>query len=209
MRTLAISTFLTLDGVMQAPGGPGEDTTGGFELGGWSVNYWDESMEQVMAKTFDHPADLLLGRKTYELFAAHWPRITDDPTADVLNGARKYVATRTLTEAAWQNSVILSGDVVARVTELKAQDGPEIQIHGSSELAHALLDAQLIDEFRLWYFPLLAGKGKRLFRDGVPPTGLKLREISTSGTGVIMTIWTRSGPIEPGSFALGDEPGLA
>jgi dihydrofolate reductase len=208
MRSLVINTFLTLDGVMQAPGGPQEDTAGGFTLGGWSVNYWDESMEQVMAETMAHPFDLLLGRKTYQLFAAHWPRVTDDSTADVLNGARKYVATRTLTDATWQNTVILDRDVVARVAELKAQDGPEIQVHGSSDLAQTLLAAQLIDEFRLWHFPVLVGKGKRLFRDGVPPTGLTLGEITTSSTGVIMTVWTRSGPIEPGSFALSDEPGL-
>lgn len=205
MRKLAISTFLTLDGVMQAPGGPQEDPTGGFTLGGWSVNHWDETMEQVMGKSLAAQADLLLGRKTYEIFAAHWPSATEDPAAEHLNAARKYVATRTLTQATWHNTTILDGDVASQVAGLKAQDGPQIQVPGSWDLIQTLVRADLIDEFRLWIFPVIVGHGKRLFGDGTPPTGFALQDLSTSGTGVIMATWTRTGPITPGSFAL-DQP---
>lgn len=179
MRKLATFTLLTLDGVMEAPG--------------WSVDYWDETMEQMLGKSLAVPFDLLLGRKTYQVFAAHWSGEPDDPGAEQLNSARKYLATRTLTEPTWQNTTILGGDVACQVAELKAQDGPEIQVHGSWELIQTLLRADLIDEFRLWTFPVVAGQGKRLFGAGTPPAGLVLQDVSTSSTGVIMAEWTRSG----------------
>ena len=163
MRILAVNTFMTLDGVMQAPGGPEEDPSGDFKHGGWSVNYWDGEMGATMGKAMSVPFDLLLGRKTYEIFAAHWPYAGDDPAAKVLNEARKHVASRTLKNVTWQNSKLLEGDVAAAVADLKKADGPEIQVHGSANLIQTLLRASLIDEFRLWVFPLVLGQGKRLF----------------------------------------------
>src|SRR5215207_5000726 len=174
MRKLAVSTFLTLDGVMQAPGGPEEDPTGGFTHGGWSVNYWDELMGQAMGEAMSRPFDLLLGRKTYEIFAAHWPYATDQPAADVLNSATKYVASTTLDAVEWQNSILLEGDVAEAVSRLKEEEGPEIQVHGSGNLIQTLLEHDLVDEYRLWTFPVVLGTGKRLFADGAIPGALKL-----------------------------------
>src|SRR5215212_2871864 len=147
MRELIVSTFLTLDGVMQAPGGPEEDPSGGFTHGGWSVNYWDEMMGQVMGQASSKPFDLLLGRKTYEIFAAHWPYASDDPMAQILNDATKYVASNTLHELTWRNSRLITGDVAAELARLKSQDGPELQVHGSSQLIQTLLAYDLVDEF--------------------------------------------------------------
>jgi dihydrofolate reductase len=205
MRTLAVNTFLTLDGVMQAPGGPEEDPTGGFTHGGWSVNYWDDRMGQVMGEAFGRPFDLLLGRKTYEIFAAHWPHAIDEPGADVLNSATKYVASRTLDAVEWQNSNLLEGDVAEAIARLKDQDGPEIQVHGSGNLIQTLLEHDLVDEYRLWIFPVVLGTGKRLFADGAIPSGLKLIDSKTSTTGVLIATYVRGGAVEYGSFAL-EEP---
>ncbi|MGH7710787.1 MAG: dihydrofolate reductase family protein, partial [Gemmatimonadaceae bacterium] len=205
MRRLSINTFLTVDGVMQAPGGPEEDPSGGFKHGGWSVKYWDELMGRFMDGYMGKPFDLLLGRKTYEIFAAHWPHSTDEPTASQLNNATKYVASRTLTEVAWQNSRLLRGDVVERVAELKREDGPEIQVHGSANLIQTLLKHELIDQFQLWTFPLVLGYGKRLFPEGTIPAGLKLLDSKTSSTGVIIATFEPAGAIDYGSFAL-DQP---
>ncbi len=207
MRKLVVLTFLTLDGVMQAPGGPEEDPVGGFTLGGWSVNHWDGSMEEVMSRRMAPPFDLLLGRKTYEIFAGYWPFATE-PGADDLNTARKYVATRTLTSADWENSTILDGDVGQQVAELKQQDGPEIQVHGSSDLIQTLLANDLVDEFRLMIFPVVVGKGKRLFGDGTVPRSFSVRDSSTSGTGVVMATYERAGEVETGSFADEDPTNL-
>ena len=204
MRKLVTSTFVTLDGVMQAPGGPQEDPTGEFRYGGWSVNYWDDAMGAAMGEGMSVPFDLLLGRRTYEIFAAHWPYSTE-PIADVLNSARKYVASSTLEAADWNNSVLLSGDVPRQVAELKQQDGPEIQVHGSSGLIQTLLRHDLVDEFRVWTFPLVVGGGKRLFGDGTMPANLTLVASTTSSTGVVMAAYQRAGDIQPGSFAL-EEP---
>jgi len=173
MRKLIVSTFITLDGVMQAPGGPEEDPTGGFTYGGWSFNYWDDMMGQVMDRYMAKPSELLLGRKTYEIFAAHWPYVKDDPVADKLNSVRKYVVSRTLDEASWNNSTLVKGNVVQAVRNLKEQKGPEIQVHGSGNLIQTLLKHDLIDEFRLWIFPVTIGKGKRLFGEGTQPASLK------------------------------------
>lgn len=202
MRRLIVSTFLTLDGVMQGPGGPGEDDSGGFTHGGWSVNYWDDVMGQHMDEALSGPFDLLLGRKTYEIFAAHWPNVTDDPAGNALNRATKYVASTTLDKVEWQNSVLIDGDVAEFVTQLKGEDGPEIQVHGSSHLIQTLMRHDLVDEYRLWLFPVLLGSGKRLFSDGTIPAGLKLVDSKMSTTGVVIGTYERAGDIEYGSFAL-------
>lgn len=207
-RRLTLNTFLSLDGVMQAPGGPDEDPTGGFTHGGWSVNYWDEMMVKLMDGIIDSPFDLLLGRKTYEIFAAHWPFVKNDPdqlnamAADRLNNARKYVVSRTLTSLSWQNSTLLTGDMANKVRVLKHRDGPEIQVHGSSGLIQTLLKNQLVDGCRLWIFPVVLGKGKRLFGDGILPGGWKLVDCKTSSTGVLIATYARGGEIPEGSVAL-------
>ena len=204
MRRLLVNTFLTLDGVMQAPGGPEEDPTGGFTHGGWSFNYWDDFMGQRMTETMGKPFDLLLGRKTYEIFAAHWP-YADDPAAEILNNAKKYVASRTLDSVDWSNSTLISGDVGEGVAKLKDQAGPEIQVHGSANLIQTLLKHDLIDQYRLFIFPVVLGEGKRLFADGTIPRGLRLTDSTTSTTGVVIATYERGGELEYGSFAL-DEP---
>jgi dihydrofolate reductase len=204
MRKLTVNTFMTLDGVMQAPGGPEEDPTGGFEYGGWSVNYWDDEMGEVMGEAMGKPFDLVLGRKTYEIFAAHWPHAADQPGAKQLNDATKYVASRTLSSLEWANSVLIEGDVAESVAALKQQDGPELQVHGSSNLIQTLLRHNLIDEFRIWTFPVVVGSGKRLFADGTVPSGLKLVDSKISTTGVVIGTYVPAGEIVTGSFALED-----
>jgi dihydrofolate reductase len=201
MRELIVNTFLTLDGVMQAPGGPEEDPSGGFEHGGWSFGYWDEQMGESMGDFMGKPFDLVLGRKTYEIFAAHWPHSQEDG-ADELNGATKHVASTTLTELEWQNSRLIEGDVVAGVRALKEQDGPELQVHGSANLIQTLLEHDLVDEFRLFIYPLVLGKGKRLFGDGTIPANLKLTDSKVSSTGVMVNTYERAGEVPIGSFAL-------
>jgi len=200
MRKIVVNTFVSLDGVMQAPGGPGEDPTGGFEPEGWSVKYWDDSMGQQMGVTMGKPLDLLLGRTTYEIFAAYWPNASDEQGAGPLNRATKYVVTNTLERADWQPSQLIKGDVVAQIERLKAQDGPEIQVHGSSNLLQTLIKHGLIDQYNVWIFPVLLGRGKRLFGDGVLPAGLRLVESKTSSTGVIMAIYEPAGPLVTGTF---------
>jgi dihydrofolate reductase len=202
MRRLITNTFLTLDGVMQAPGGPDEDDSGGFTLGGWSVNFWDDEMGRIMAETMGHPFDLLLGRRTYEIFAAYWPNATEDPGAKPLNDATKYVASRNHPVLAWSNSVLIEGDVSDGVAELKRQDGPELQVHGSANLLQTLIRESLIDEFRLWIFPVVIGQGKRLFAEGTVPAALKLLESTVSTTGVLYGRYEPAGEIATGSFAL-------
>lgn len=202
MRKLIVNTFLSLDGVMQAPGGPGEDNSGGFALGGWSVNYWDEQMGQVMGEVMGTPFDLVLGRRTYDIFAAHWPRATDDPAAAPLNNATKYVASRSRPALEWQNSVLIEGDAAEGVAALKRGDGPELQVHGSGNLLQTLLRHNLIDRYHLWVFPLVIGAGKRLFADGTVPAGLKLVDSLVSSTGVTIGTYEPAGEIVTGSFAL-------
>jgi dihydrofolate reductase len=205
MRKLSVNTFLTLDGVMQAPGGPEEDPSGGFAHGGWSANYWDDQMGQVMGESMSAPFDLVLGRRTYEIFAAHWPYVTDDPFAKPLNDATKYVASRTLRSLDWSNSILIEGDVGEEIATLKQQDGSELQVHGSANLIQTLLRHNLIDEYRLWTFPVVVGPGKRLFSDGTIPAGLKLVDSRVSTTGVVISTYEPAGEIATGSFAL-DEP---
>ena len=200
-----MNTFLTLDGVMQAPGGPEEDPSGGFAHGGWSVNYWDEEMGAAMDETMGKPFDLVLGRKTYEIFAAHWPHSTDESAAVPLNRATKHVASRTLRSVEWENSVLIEGDVAEQVAALKQQDGPELQVHGSANLIQTLLRHSLVDRFNIWTFPVVVGPGKRLFDDGTVPAGLKLINSKVSTTGVVIGTYVPAGDIPIGSFAL-EEP---
>jgi dihydrofolate reductase len=202
MRKLIVNTFMSLDGVMQSPGGPDEDPTGGFTLGGWGVTYFDDEMMERVAESA--PYELLLGRGTYEIFAAHWP-YDEGPIADQLNGTRKHVASTTLEGVEWNNSTLIEGDVREYVKRLKAEDGPEIQVHGSPGLIQTLLEYDLIDEYRLWIFPLALGTGKRFFGAGTAPVALKLVDSRTTKTGVTINFYERAGEVDPGSFEF-EEP---
>ncbi len=204
MRKLIVLTFITLDGVMQAPGGPEEDPTGGFRHGGWVFPYFDDFLGKVMDGQVGRPFDLLLGRRTYEIFAAYWPHVKDDEDlfAAAFNNSKKYVATKTLTNLDWSNSEIIKGDVATEVEKLKKQEGPEIQVHGSGGLIQSLLKHDLIDELWLKIFPITLGKGKRLFAEGTIPVGFKLLESGISPKGVIVANYERSGEVESGSFAM-------
>ena len=205
MRKVVTAAFVSLDGVMQAPGGPEEDPTGGFAFGGWTFHHWDDAMGQTIGETFGTPFALLLGRKTYEIFAAHWPHVgEDDPIGKVFNSVTKYVATTSTRPLAWQNSVALQGDAATAVAELKRQEGPTLLLQGSSDLIQTLLAADLIDEFRLMTFPVVLGKGKRLFGRGAIPAGLTLVDSKASTTGVVMSTYVRAGGVTTGSFALGE-----
>jgi dihydrofolate reductase len=206
MKKLIVLTFITLDGVMQAPGGPEEDTTGGFKYGGWIAGYWDDFLGGVMGQQMAGPFDLLLGRKTYEIFAAYWPYVKSDdpdgPIAEKFNSAKKYVASTTLSELDWNNSTLIRGDTVKEIKTLKQQIGPELQVHGSGNLIQTLLKHDLVDEFRLKIFPITFGTGKRLFSDGTIPAGFKLVDSKTSTTGVIVANYERAGNVKTGSLVL-------
>ncbi|MER9668146.1 dihydrofolate reductase family protein [Mesorhizobium sp. M0203] len=201
MRKIITATFVSLDGVMQAPGGPQEDPVGGFKFGGWTFHYWDDVMGAAMGETFSKPFALLLGRKTYDIFAAHWPYQKNDPIADSFNAVTKYVATHRPDSLSWQNSQPLGSDVVATLRRLKQEDGPDLLIQGSSELIQTLLANDLIDEISLLIFPLVLGKGKKLFGSGTIPAAFKLTRSQASTTGVLMASYERSGEIKTGSFA--------
>lgn len=202
MRRLIASTFASLDGVMQAPGAPDEDPTGGFALGGWTFSYWDESMD-VSAAGFDgKDRELVLGRRTYEIFEAYWPYQPDDhPVAKALNAAKKHVASRTLTKLQWNNSTLLRGDVVPAIIALKAQPGPDLQVIGSGNLIQTLQAASLIDEYNVWTFPVVLGRGKPLFSEAARPSALRLVRSNVSATGVVMSTYVPGGDVRPGSFA--------
>ena len=205
MRKLIVLSFITLDGVMQAPGGPEEDPTGGFKYGGWIAGYWDDFLGGVMGEQMAKPFDLLLGRKTYEIFAAYWPYVKSDdpdgPIADKFNSAKKYVVSTTLEKLDWSNSTLIKGDIVQEIKNLKQQNGPELQVYGSSNLIQTLLKHDLIDEFRLKIFPITLGTGKRLFGDGTIPAGFKLVDSKTSTTGVIVATYERAGKVKTGLIA--------
>jgi dihydrofolate reductase len=198
MRELTVNAFVTLDGVMQAPGGPEEDPTFGFEHGGWSAGYWDDEIAASMGEVMSKPFDLVLGRKTYEIFAAFWPQ-SDDPGAELLNGATKHVASTTLKQLDWENSELIEGDVPEGIRALKEQDGPELQVHGSANLIQTLLEHRLVDEFRLKIYPLVLGKGKRLFDGGTVPAGFELTSSKASPSGVIMVTYRGGAEIRYGS----------
>ena len=203
---LTLHTFLTLDGVLQAPGGPDEDPDGGFAHGGWSFPYGDEDFGAAMTKWFDNADAFLLGRRTYEIFAAHWPHVTDagDPIAGKLNALPKYVASTTLERVDWPNSTLLGRDVVAEIGALKKRPGNELQVHGSGGLAQTLIEHDLVDEYRLLVFPVHLGSGKKLFRDGAVAAALRLLDASTTSTGVVITRYEPAGPVQYGSYALED-----
>jgi dihydrofolate reductase len=204
---LTLHTFLTLDGVLQAPGGPDEDRDSGFEHGGWSFPYGDQDFGVAMSGWFDQADAFLLGRRTYQLFAGHWPKVTDpgDPVASKLNTLPKYVASTTLDAVGWDNSTLLGGDVAAEVAKLKERPGRELQVHGSGQLARTLIEHDLVDEYRLLYFPVHLGSGKKLFADGARPAALRLLSATTTSTGVIIATYQPAGPVRYGSYALDQE----
>lgn len=198
MRKIIVLTFVTLDGVMQAPGGPTEDTSGGFQYGGWLVPHFDEALGQEMGEQMGKPFDLLLGRKTFEIFATYWPTAEDGDNP--INHATKYVASRTMREHEWQNSVFLNGDVVAQIRQLKQGEGPDLQVHGSSELLQTLLANDLVDELWLKIFPVAVGEGKRLFGEGTKPAAYTLTESRATPSGVILARYERAGEVERGQI---------
>ena len=199
---LTLHTFLTLDGVMQAPGGPDEDREGGFVHGGWQAPYADEVMGRLVTEGFADADGFLLGRKTYEIFANYWPKVTDpnDPIAAALNSRPKYVASRGLERVAWNNSSLIKGDVVAEVRKLRQQPGRTLQTWGSTELLQTLLKHDLIDEYRLFIFPVVLGAGKWLFGNGTMPVALKQVESATSAKGATYHRLERSGKPEYGQM---------
>ncbi len=201
MRKLVVVAFVSLDGVMQAPGGPEEDPSGGFTQGGWVAGYWDDFLGGVMGEQMKPPFDLLLGRKTYQLFAAFWPHAGDAPGAKELNSARKFVVSRTLKSLEWANSVLVAGDPAQEIRKIKQQEGPELQVHGSSNLIQTLLKNDLVDELKLKIFPITLGSGKRLFADGTIPAGFDLIDCRASPSGVVVATYRRSGTVMRGSFA--------
>jgi dihydrofolate reductase len=205
MRKLVTSTFVTLDGIMQAPGGPEEDDSGRFASGGWSVNYWDDIVSQAMEDIMANGPDLLLGRKTYEIFAGYWPT-SNEPGADTLNNAKKYVVSTTLDKVEWNNSTLIQGDVVREIARLKESDGPELQVHGSSNLIQTLLKHNLIDEMHLLIFPVAIGNGKRFFGEGINPSDFKLLDSKIASTGVIIATYERRGDLKTGTFATDTTP---
>ena len=200
MRRLIASTFVSLDGVVQAPGGPGEDDSGGFASGGWTVPYFDETVGQFMDELMGHPFDLVLGRRTYDIFAGYWPGASEEEGAKPLNDAVKHVASRSRPELTWERSELLTGDVVEAVRALKQQDGPELQVHGSGDLLQTLWGAGLVDEVRLLVFPVVLGSGKRLFEGGAAPTAYDLVSSRTSSTGVVMAVYRAAGQPQTGTF---------
>jgi dihydrofolate reductase len=207
MRKLIATTMVSLDGVMQAPGGPEEDPTGGFAFGGWSFNYWDDVPDRDMKGLDGKDRELVLGRKTYEIFEAYWPyQAADNPLAQTLNAAKKHVASRTLKTLQWNHSTLLRGDVIAAVTALKAEAGQDLQIIGSGNLIQTLQAARLIDEYNVWTFPVVLGRGKRLFETGAKPGALRLVATQASTTGVVMSTYVPAGDVPLGSFAQ-PEPG--
>jgi dihydrofolate reductase len=215
VRKVVVGAFVSLDGVMQAPGGPEEDPTGGFRFGGWVPPFWDESVGAQMGEFFAEPYDLLLGRRTYDIFAAHWPFVETDPSksafdalnagiAAQFNGLTKYVATHDAASLVWVNSQALGADVPDAVRRLKAGTGPRLLTQGSTELVHQLLAAGLVDELRVHTFPIVLGRGKRLFEEGSAPSTFRLLGSFTSAKGVTVSHYEKSGAIETGSFAMAE-----
>jgi dihydrofolate reductase len=198
MRKIMVLTFITLDGVMQGPGGPTEDTSGNFKYGGWTVPYFDEFLGQVMTEQMSMPFDLLLGRKTFELFASYWPQHPEEGAG--INKATKYVASNTLTTHEWSKTVFLKGNVVDEIKKLKQQEGPDLQVHGSSNFIQTLLKHDLVDEFWLKIFPVTLGMGKRLFDNGTIPASYTLVESKSTPLGVIIATLKRTGDVKTGSF---------
>lgn len=207
MRKLVVGTFTTLDGVMQAPGGPDEDRDGGFEHGGWLVPYFDERLVEIMTEWAKRAGAFLLGRKTYEIFAGSWPKSTDpaDEIAMALNTRPKYVASRTLEKLSWNNSHLLRGDVASAVAQLTSQEGGEIQVHGSSDLLQTLLRNDLVDTLRIWQFPVVVGTGKRLFGAGAIPISFRHVDSQQTATGAVLHVYERVGGLKYGEVEVGQE----
>lgn len=197
MRKVIVLEFMTLDGVIQAGGGPEEDTSGGFAYGGWQVPYSDDVLGSVMDKQMNMPFDLLLGRKTFEIWAAYWPYHADVWTS--VNPATKYVASNTMTWSEWQPSVFLNGDIAEKITKLKQQSGPDLHVYGSANLVQTLMKHDLVDEFWLKIYPLTLGVGKRLFTDGTIPAAFKVTESRISPTGILIVNYERAGAVITGS----------
>jgi len=203
VRRVVVQAFVSLDGVMQAPGGPEEDPSGGFAFGGWTFPHWDEAMGVAMAESFASPFALLLGRRTYDIFAAHWPFTEEEPAA-LFNAVTKYVATSSQEPLAWRNSVRLDGDVPEAVAALKREDGPDLLTQGSSVLVQSLMAVGLVDELRLLVFPVVLGRGKKLIGADARPGEWELLDSRASTTGVIMARYRPNGPVRTGSFALAE-----
>jgi dihydrofolate reductase len=199
MRKISAITQVTLDGIMQAPGGPEEDPSNGFTLGGWAMPFGDDTLSKVIDETIAVKFDMLLGRRTYEIFASYWPN-HNGKIAKAFNQATKYVVTRSLDRLDWARSQRIDGDVIEKLRELKASNGPELHIWGSSQLLQTLIAADLIDEYRLWVAPVVLGKGKRLFENSVPPRGLGLVETRSTSKGVLINTYRPAGPVKIGSF---------
>ena len=199
MRKLIVLSFITLDGVMQGPGGPEEDTSGGFNFGGWSVGYFDDFVGNVMAEQMGHPFDLLLGRNTYEIFASYWPKVTDESGRGI-NSATKYVVSHRPVSLDWKTTILIDGDVVEKIKKLKTESGPELQVHGSGNLIQTLFEHDLVDELWLKTFPVALGSGKRLFADGTIPAGFTLLQSAVSPSGVVIASYARAGAVKLGSF---------
>jgi len=207
MKKLVVGAFITLDGVMQAPGGPNEDRDGGFQHGGWLVPYFDAKFVEIMTEWTKRAGAFLLGRKTYEIFADSWPKSTDpaDEIAAALNIRPKFVASRTLDKVTWNNSILLKGDVAQEVAKLRAEEGGEIQVHGSSNLIQTLLKDDLVDTLRIWQFPVVLGTGKRLFGEGAIPHSFRLVETQPNTTGAVLHVYERAGGLKYGEVEVGQE----
>lgn len=195
MRKIIAITQVTVDGVMQAPGGPEEDQSNGFKHGGWAMRFSDEIIGKAISEIMASEFALLLGRRTYDIFASYWPLHANNPIGIAFNKATKYVATHTLQQLDWENSQLINGDVVEELRQLKASEGPELHIWGSSNLLQTLMVADLIDEYRLWISPIILGKGKRLFENGVPPRGLSLVATQSSSNGVLLNTYRPAGAL--------------
>lgn len=201
MRKMVSTTFVTLDGVMQAPGGPGEDESGGFAFGGWIAggDYWDDTVNSTMDGFMNLPFELLLGRRTYDIFASYWPTATTDQEVAVpFNSTTKYVVSHEPFDPSWQNSVVITGDVVPQLEELKQQEGPDLWVHGSGNLIQTLLAHDLLDRMVIWTFPVTVGSGKRLFAEGTRPASFRLTDSVTSATGVVIATYEPAGQLKVG-----------
>jgi len=198
MRKIIVIEFISLDGVLQAPGGPEEDTSGGFEFGGWTVPYFDEFSGKIMTEQMKLPFELLLGRKTYEIWASYWPHHSEGWPG--INSAKKYVVSHSPMQLEWSNSILIKDNVVEQIKKLKRQDGPDLKVWGSGNFVQTLLKHDLVDEFWLKIFPITLGKGKRLFAEGTIPAAFKLSAHKVSPSGVIIANYERAGEVKTGSF---------
>ena len=201
MRKISVNTFVTLDGVMQAPGGPEEDVSGGFKYGGWTMYYIDKSADKIMEDFMAEPFELLLGRKTYEIFAEYWPKIKNGAIADKFNKTKKYVVSTTLNKAEWSHSILIKNNAAEEIQKLKQQDGPELQVYGSGNLLQTLIKNSLVNRFQVCIFPVLVGKGKKLFEEGLNASAFKLTNMKSTDSGVIVAAYEPAGEIKIGSLA--------